>query len=79
MTTMKQRSVLSTAPSSLGLQSVLHLNFLCSLGSRKKKSFHVYETMADIQYQADFGKLFKDNQNTKKNLFTLSSVRIATK
>ena len=33
---------------------------------QNKKSFHVYETMADIQYQAYFGKLFKDNQNTKK-------------
>lgn len=36
--------------------------------------------MADTQYQADFGKLFKDkNTHTqrKKNLFTVSSVRIA--
>lgn len=47
-----------------------------SLESWQQK-INVYETMADIQYQADFGKLFKDNQNTKKNLFTLSSVRIA--
>lgn len=71
---MKQRSLLSTATSSLWLRSVLHHNFLCSLGSKKKKkSFRVYETMADIQYQAYFGKLFKDNQNTKKkkNLHTL--------
>lgn len=40
------------------------------------------ETMADIQYQAYFGKLLEDKQNTKKNLhalFTLSSVRIANK
>lgn len=38
--------------------------------------------MADIQYQAYFGKLFEDNQNAhKKNIstrsFTLNSVRIA--
>lgn len=26
----------------------------------------MYETVADIQHQAYFGKLFKDNQNTKK-------------
>lgn len=40
------------------------------------------ETMANIQYQAYFGKLLKDKQNTKKlstRSFTLSSVRIANK
>lgn len=38
--------------------------------------------MADIQYQAYLAKLFKDKQNTQKNLhtlFTLSFVRIANK
>jgi len=40
--------------------------------------------MADIQYQAYFGKLFKDKQNSNKQknlhtLFTLSAVSIANK
>lgn len=81
MTTIKQRILSSTAAASCGLRSVPRHNFLCRLGSRKK-SFNVNETMADIEYQAYFGKLFEDNQNAhKKNIstrsFTLNSVRIA--
>ncbi len=54
--------------------------------NKQTKSFHVYDTMADIQYQACFGNCLKTIKPQKIKIkkistrsFTLSSVRTANK